>query len=58
MPPYCATYSLTIFWLAALVYPGYQPFGTIMPVRVARAHRVDERRALVRAGRRDEHFGV
>ena len=32
-PPYLATYSFTIFWLAGLAYPGYQPFGTIIPSR-------------------------
>ena len=32
VPPYCATYSATIFWLAASWNPGYQPLGTIMPV--------------------------
>jgi hypothetical protein len=32
LPPYSATYSLTICWLAALSKPGYQPSGTIIPL--------------------------
>ncbi len=39
VPPYCAMYSVTIFWLPALCNAGYQPFGHHHPGGVARAHR-------------------